>query len=135
VYDEQESYLARGGGAAFTPSNPLLPVSAGRVLIDAVAARDVQALRANLEALGMQGVVAFAASSQGNCLLPPSRAWPRWPASNLHGLRMRQPMWDWSQARVIKPCAPTSRAPPLARNRRHCWSAVRQFRLLGRRNH
>src|SRR4029453_12252495 len=50
---------ARGGGAAFTPSNPLLPVSAGRVLIDAVASGDVQALNADLEALGMQGAVAF----------------------------------------------------------------------------
>ena len=59
VYDEQESYLARGGGAAFTPSNPLLPVSAGRVLIDAVASGDVQALKADLEALGMQLAVAF----------------------------------------------------------------------------
>jgi subtilisin family serine protease len=59
LYDEQESYLARGGGAAFTPSNSLLRVSAGRVLIDAVAAGDVQALQADLEALGMQGAVAF----------------------------------------------------------------------------
>src|SRR5215510_13364897 len=59
LYDEQESYLARGGGVAFTPSNPLLRVSAGRVLIDAVASGDVQALRADLEAFGMQGAVAF----------------------------------------------------------------------------
>src|SRR5262249_15807497 len=59
VYEEQESYLARGGGVAFTPSNPLLRVSAGRVLIDAVASGDVQALRADLEAFGMQGAVAF----------------------------------------------------------------------------
>jgi len=59
VYEEQESYLARGGGVAFTPSNPLLRVSAGRVLIDAVASGDVQALRVDLEAFGMQGAVAF----------------------------------------------------------------------------
>jgi hypothetical protein len=59
VYDEQKSYLAQGGGAVFTPSNPLLRVSKGRVVIDAVASGDVHALRADLEALGMQGAVAF----------------------------------------------------------------------------
>src|SRR5262245_21288851 len=59
VYDEQESYLAKGGGVAFTPSNPLLRVSAGRVLVDAVASGDVKALQADLETFGMQGAVAF----------------------------------------------------------------------------
>jgi subtilisin family serine protease len=59
VYAEQDAYLAQGGGAAFTPSNQLLRVSAGWVQIDAVASDDVHALRADLEALGMQGAVAF----------------------------------------------------------------------------
>src|SRR5262245_41815907 len=59
LYNEQESYLARGGGVAFTPSNPLLRVNAGRVLIDAVASGDVKALQVDLEAFGMQGAVAF----------------------------------------------------------------------------
>jgi hypothetical protein len=59
VSDEQESYLAQGGGAALTPSNPLLRVSEGRVVIDAVASGDVNALQAELEALGMQGAVTF----------------------------------------------------------------------------
>jgi subtilisin family serine protease len=59
VYEEQESYRARGDGAVFTPSNPLLRVSAGRVVVDAVASGDVQALKRDLEALGMQGAVAF----------------------------------------------------------------------------
>jgi hypothetical protein len=59
VYDEQEAYLAQGGGAAFTLSNSLLRVIAGRVVIDAVASGDVHALQADLEALGMQGAVAF----------------------------------------------------------------------------
>jgi hypothetical protein len=59
VSDEYVAYLAQGGGAAFTPSNPLLRVSAGRVVIDAVASGDVHALQADLEALGMQGAVAF----------------------------------------------------------------------------
>jgi hypothetical protein len=59
LYGEQELYLVLGGGAAFTPSNPLLRVSAGRVLIDAVASGDVSALQVDLEAFGMQGAVAF----------------------------------------------------------------------------
>ena len=50
AYDEQESYLAQGGGATFTPSNPLLRIIDGRVVIDAVASGDVHALQAELEA-------------------------------------------------------------------------------------
>jgi hypothetical protein len=57
--DEYFAYLAQGGGAAFTSSNPLLRVIAGRVVIDAVASGDVHALQADLEAVGMQGAVAF----------------------------------------------------------------------------
>jgi hypothetical protein len=59
LYDEYESYQAQGGGAAFRASNPLVRVIAGRVVIDAVASGDVQALKADLEALGMQGAVAL----------------------------------------------------------------------------
>jgi len=53
VSDEYFAFLAPGGGAAFTPSNPLLRVSEGRVGIDAVASGDVHALQADLEALAV----------------------------------------------------------------------------------
>jgi hypothetical protein len=59
VHDEYASYWAQGGGVVFTSSNPMLRVIAGRVVVDAVATGDVQALRANLEALGMQATVAL----------------------------------------------------------------------------
>jgi hypothetical protein len=59
VYEAQEAYLAQGGGAAFTPSNPLLRIIEGRVVVDAVASDDVHALQADLEALGIQEAVAF----------------------------------------------------------------------------
>src|SRR5262245_13710776 len=59
VHDEYASYWAQGGGVVFTSSNPMLRVIAGRVVVDAVAAGDVQALRADLEALGMQATVAL----------------------------------------------------------------------------
>jgi hypothetical protein len=59
LYDEYESYQVQGGGVAFEASNPLVRVIAGRVVIDAVASGDVQALKADLEALGMEGAVAL----------------------------------------------------------------------------
>jgi hypothetical protein len=59
VYDEYRSYQAQGGGGVFTPRNPLMRVIDGRVVIDAVASADVSALQVDLEALGMQGAVAF----------------------------------------------------------------------------
>ena len=59
LYHEYESYQVQGGSVGFTPSNPLLQVSAGLVIVDAVAFGDVQALKTNLEALGMRGAVAF----------------------------------------------------------------------------
>jgi hypothetical protein len=58
LYHEYVSSLAQHGSAAFTPSNPLLRVGDGRVVIDAVASGDVRALQADLEALGLQGAVA-----------------------------------------------------------------------------
>ena len=57
--DEYFAYQVQGGGAAFTSSNSLLRVIAGQAVIDAVASGDVHALQADLEALGMQGAVAF----------------------------------------------------------------------------
>ena len=59
LYHEYESYQVQGGSVGFTPSNPLLQVSTGLVIVDAVAFGDVQTLKADLEALGMRGAVAF----------------------------------------------------------------------------
>lgn len=59
LYDEYESYQGRSGGEAFTPSNFLLPVRYGRVVIDAVASGDAEVLRADLEALGLQKAAMF----------------------------------------------------------------------------
>jgi hypothetical protein len=49
--DEYIASLAQGSSVAYTSSNPLLRVIAGRVVVDAVAFGDVNALRADLEAL------------------------------------------------------------------------------------
>src|SRR4029453_9184212 len=92
VSDEYFAYLAQGGGVAFTPSNPLLRVSAGRVVIDAVASGDVHALQTDLEALGMQGAVAFGRIVSGQLpmaaiedmamLTSPQFAWPPYAKTN-----------------------------------------------------
>ena len=43
----------------FVPSNPLLAVSGNYVVVDAVAADDADALRVDLEKLGLQNVTTF----------------------------------------------------------------------------
>jgi hypothetical protein len=54
-----EGYVAaQGSGRPFTPDDPLVAVADGCVVIDAVAAADVETLRADLVALGMRGAVA-----------------------------------------------------------------------------
>jgi len=55
LYDE---YAARGGGL-LEPRDTLIPIAGDRVTIDAVAVDDVNALKSDLEALGMQNAVAF----------------------------------------------------------------------------
>jgi len=85
VYDELESYLAQGGGTAFKPSNPLMRVSDGRVAIDAVAFDNVHTLRAELEALGMQGAVTFGRMISG--YLPISAIEPMAALTSLHFAR------------------------------------------------
>ena len=59
MYEGWAAYPAQGGGAAFTSSTQLLPVSRGWVQIDAVAVADVRELQVKLEGLGMRGAVAY----------------------------------------------------------------------------
>jgi hypothetical protein len=46
-------------GGGLQPANPAIRIVDDRVLIDAVASQDVNALKADLEALGMRDAVAF----------------------------------------------------------------------------
>jgi hypothetical protein len=59
LYDEYVLYQQKRESAAFTPSNPGVRVSEGHVMIDAVASGDADALRADLEALGLLQAAAF----------------------------------------------------------------------------
>jgi hypothetical protein len=59
LQEEHAAALKQGLSATFTPSNSLIRVSGGRVSIDAVASGDATALRADLEALGLQKTATF----------------------------------------------------------------------------
>jgi hypothetical protein len=101
VSDEYVAYLAQGGSAAFTPSNPLLRVHEGRVGIDAVASDDVHTLQADLEAIGMQGAVAFGRIVSGQLPLTAIKA-----LVTLASLQFAQPAYATTQMGPPSPGAP-----------------------------
>ena len=106
VSDEYSAYLAQGGGAAFTPSNPLLRVHEGRVQIDAVASGDVHALRADLEALGMQGAVAFGRVVSGQLPLTAINV-----LATLASLQFARPAYATTNMGPLSPGAPHAPTP------------------------
>ena len=59
VYKQYSSYLKSHNAGVFQPTDRLVRVVDDRVVVDAVASDDVNALKADLESLGMQQAVAF----------------------------------------------------------------------------
>jgi hypothetical protein len=59
LYNEYSAYLASPRTRPFQPSSPLVRFIDGRVVIDAVASGDVDALKSDLVSLGMQEAAAF----------------------------------------------------------------------------
>ena len=59
LYDEYSAYLASQKTGPFRPANPLVQVIDDRVVVDAVASGDVDALKSDLVSLGMREAVAF----------------------------------------------------------------------------
>ena len=59
LYHEYSSYLTSYSAKPFRPANPLVRVIDSRVVVDAVASGEVNALKADLVSLGMQKAVAF----------------------------------------------------------------------------
>ena len=59
LYNEYSSYLASHKAGVFRSNDPLVRVIDDRVLVDAVASGDVNALKSDLVSLGMQQAVAF----------------------------------------------------------------------------
>jgi len=59
VYEEYRVQESQGGATDFESENPLIRITEGRVIIDAVASGDTAVPRADLEALGMQQAASF----------------------------------------------------------------------------
>ncbi len=59
VYEQYSSYLKSHNAGVFQPTDRLVRVIDDRVVVDAVASDDVNALKADLVALGMQQAVAY----------------------------------------------------------------------------
>jgi hypothetical protein len=59
LYGQYFSYVASHNAGAFQPTDRLVRVVDDRVVVDAVASDDVNALKADLMSLGMQQAVAF----------------------------------------------------------------------------
>src|SRR6266436_3388660 len=59
LYDQYSSYMKSHNAGAFQPTDRLVRVIDDRVVVDAVASGDVNALKADLVSLGMQHAVAF----------------------------------------------------------------------------
>ena len=59
LHEQYTTYLAQRSSAPFSSDDPLIRLADSRVIVDAVAANDVNALKADLESLGMQHAVAF----------------------------------------------------------------------------
>jgi hypothetical protein len=73
LYSEYSAYLASGKTESFQSASPLVRIIEDRVVVDAVASGDANALRADLVALGMQRAVAFGRMVSGEL---PIRAIP-----------------------------------------------------------
>jgi subtilisin family serine protease len=59
LQQEHTAHLAQGAGVPFRSKDPLIRLVDDHVVVDAVASIDVDALKADLEILGMQSAVAF----------------------------------------------------------------------------
>src|SRR4030095_3544345 len=59
LHEHFAAHLAQRSAVPFHSSDPLVKVVNDRVLVDAVASGDVEALKADLELLGMQNAVTF----------------------------------------------------------------------------
>ncbi|MGN6717746.1 MAG: hypothetical protein ACTHLX_10180 [Candidatus Binatia bacterium] len=59
LHEQYTTYLAQRSAVPFSSGDPLVRLVDNRVVVDAVASGDVNALKADLESLGMQHAVAF----------------------------------------------------------------------------
>ena len=82
LYDEYSSYIASGKRGVFKPSSLLVQLIDDRVIIDAVASGDANALKSDLEVLGMQQAVAFGRVVSGQLPILAIRSMAELPSLN-----------------------------------------------------
>ena len=100
---EYQAHAALSEASAFKPSSPLLRVSDGYVLIDAVASRDSSALLADLRALGLRGGSTIGRYVSGRLPLDVLD-----DLAGLDGLQFASPAMAWSNAGLV-----TSQGEPM----------------------
>ena len=93
---EYQAHAALSEASAFKPSSPLLRVSDGYVLIDAVASRDSSALVADLRALGLRGGSTIGRYVSGRLPLDVLD-----DLAGLDGLQFASPAMAWSNAGLV----------------------------------
>lgn len=86
LHEQHAAHLTQRRSAPFKPADPLVTLADDRVLVDAISSGGVEALKSDLEALGMQEAVAFGRVVSGQ--LPISQL-PA--AAELASLRFAQP--------------------------------------------
>src|ERR1044071_2485908 len=59
LHEQYSTYLTQRSAVPFSSNDPLVKLVDNRVVVDAVASGDVNALKADLESLGMQHAIAF----------------------------------------------------------------------------
>jgi hypothetical protein len=82
LYDQYSAYLASERRGPFKPANPIIPVVDDRVVVDAVPSGDVNALKADLEALGIRQAVVFGRVISGQLPISSIPAMAKLPTLN-----------------------------------------------------
>ncbi|HEX9265727.1 MAG TPA: S8 family serine peptidase [Candidatus Binatia bacterium] len=86
LHDQYATRLAQRSAALFSSGDPVITLVGDRVVVDAVASKDVNLLKADLESLGMQQAVAFGRIVSGQL---PVSALPA--AASMASLQFAQP--------------------------------------------
>ena len=92
LHQEHRDFIKQGGAAAlhhgFRPSQNLLRIKDEKVVIDAVATKDVNALAQELEALGMENISVYGRIVSGRLPIPALE-----PAAQLKTLQLARPAY------------------------------------------
>lgn len=91
LHEQYVAHMAQRSAVSFHSNDPLVRVVDDRVVVDAIASGDVNALKSDLMFLGMDDAVTLAASFRDTCLSGPFLPQRHWPACNSRSLRWPSP--------------------------------------------